>query len=254
MDNSSDHRPEGHLTAEFQPYRKNLLLNDNEIEESHVNIVVIDELREKLGPAMMHIWKQQVIEIGADGVGAFQHERVCWLQIATKNKVYLFDILMLEARAFNNSLSMILENNHIVKVTYSCQRIAGCLRAQFGVNLSNVFDTQVADIMCFYTETGGFLPDRSSVLELPRELRELKHMRQEWAIDRYPVTEQGLLERSNPRPLPPSQDGQGQNTATQRQPDPPVPTAEEPVVPGPVPGLQAPAEQRPPVPAIPMGI
>lgn len=79
-------------------------------------------------------------------------------------------------------------------------------------------------------------------------------MRQEWAIDRYPVTEQGLLERSNPRPLPPSQDGQGQNTATQRQPDPPVPTAEEPVVPGPVPGLQAPAEQRPPVPAIPVGI
>ncbi|XP_021430908.1 piRNA biogenesis protein EXD1-like [Oncorhynchus mykiss] len=106
---------------------------------------------------MMHIRKQQVIEIGADGVGTFQHERVCWLQIATKNKVYLFDILMLEARAFKNSLSMILENNHILKVTYSCQRIAECLRAQFGVNLTNVFDTQVADILCFYTETGGFL-------------------------------------------------------------------------------------------------
>uniref|UniRef100_A0A4W5LS09 Exonuclease 3'-5' domain containing 1 n=1 Tax=Hucho hucho TaxID=62062 RepID=A0A4W5LS09_9TELE len=219
-----------------------------------------------LSTYMMHIRKQQVIEIGADG-------------IAAKNKGYLFDILLLGARAFKNSLSMILENNHILKVTYSCRRIAGRLRAQFGVNVTNVYDTQVADILCFYTETGGFLPDRvstlqevvkmpssrlsslkirsllskedkevwyirpcpasllkimalsvihlqplrladytglvdsylsssreepSSVLELPRELRELKHMRQEWAINRYPVTEQGLLERSNSRPLPPS--------------------------------------------------
>ncbi|XP_035608234.1 piRNA biogenesis protein EXD1 [Oncorhynchus keta] len=334
-DHTSDHRPEGHLTvAEFQPYRKGLILNDD--DESHVNFVVIDEFHEKFGPAMMHIRKQQVIGIGADGVGTFQHERLCWLQIATKNKVYLFDILLLGARAFKNGLSMILENNHILKVTHDCRSLAGCLMAQFGVNLTNVFDTQVADILCFYTETGGFLPDRvstlpkvvslhlkmsssqlsslnikslltkedkevwyvrpcplsllkvmalsvihlqplrlvlldalmadytglvdsylsgsreepvhmqnigsSSVLELPRELRELEHTRQKrqkWAVDRYPVTEQGLLERSNPRPLPPSQNGQGQDTATQRQPDPPVPAAVAPVVPEPG---QGPAE------------
>uniref|UniRef100_A0A4W5QPB8 Exonuclease 3'-5' domain containing 1 n=1 Tax=Hucho hucho TaxID=62062 RepID=A0A4W5QPB8_9TELE len=330
--NTSDHRPEGHLTvAEFQPYRKSLILNDD--DESHVNFVVVDEFHEKFGPAIMHIRKQQVIGIGADGVGTFQHERLCWLQIATKNKVYLFDILLLGARAFKNGLSMILENNHILKVTHDCRSLAGCLMAQFGVNLTNVFDTQVADILCFYTETGGFLPDRvstlpkvvslhlkmsssrlsslnikslltkevwyvrpcplsllkvmalsvihlqplrlvlldslmadytglvdsylsgsreepvhmqnidsSSVLELPRELRELEHMRQKrqkWAVDRYPVTEQGLLERSNPRPLPPSQNGQGQDTATQRQPDPPVPTAVAPVAPAPG---QGPAE------------
>ncbi|CDQ68072.1 unnamed protein product [Oncorhynchus mykiss] len=310
--------------------------DDDDDDESHVNFVVIDEFHEKFGPAMMHIRKQQVIGIGADGVGTFQHERLCWLQIATKNKVYLFDILLLGARAFKNGLSMILENNHILKVTHDCRSLAGCLMAQFGVNLTNVFDTQVADILCFYTETGGFLPDRvstlpkvvslhlkmsssqlsslnikslltkedkevwyvrpcplsllkvmalsvihlqplrlvlldalmadytglvdsylsgsreepvhmqnigsSSVLELPRELRELEHTRQKrqkWAVDRYPVTEQGLLERSNPRPLPPSQNGQGQDTATQRQPDPPVPTAVAPVVPAPG---QGPAE------------
>ncbi|XP_029569425.1 piRNA biogenesis protein EXD1 isoform X2 [Salmo trutta] len=339
-DNTSDHRPEGHLTvAEFQPYRKSLILREltsDDDDESHVNFVVIDEFHEKFGPAMMHIRKQQVIGIGADGVGTFQHERLCWLQIATKNKVYLFDILLLGARAFKNGLSMILENNHILKVTHDCRSLAGCLMAQFGVNLTNVFDTQVADILCFYTETGGFLPDRvstlpkvvslhlkmsssqlsslnikslltkedkevwyvrpcplsllkvmalsvihlqplrlvlldalmadytglvdsylsgsreepvhmqnigsSSVLELPSELRELEHMRrkrQKWAVDRYPVTEQGLLERSNPRPLPPSQNGQGQDTATQRQPDPPVPSAVAPVVPAPG---QGPAE------------
>lgn len=38
-------------------------------------------------------------------------------QISTKEKVYLFDILLLGARAFKNGLSMILENKHILKVS-----------------------------------------------------------------------------------------------------------------------------------------
>lgn len=30
---------------------------------------------------MMHIKMQQVIGLGADGVGIFQHERLCWIQV-----------------------------------------------------------------------------------------------------------------------------------------------------------------------------
>lgn len=47
-------------------------------------------------------------------------------------------------------------------------------------------------------------------MELPRELRQLEQMRrerQEWAADHYPVTEQGLLARFNPRTESPSQTG-----------------------------------------------
>lgn len=49
---------------------------------------------------------------------------------------------------------------------------------------------------------------QESVFELPRELRQLEVMRrerQEWAADHYPVTEQGLLDRYNPRARSPSQ-------------------------------------------------
>ncbi|KAI4893198.1 hypothetical protein NFI96_018516 [Prochilodus magdalenae] len=293
---SRDYASPGQLSvAEFQPYRRRLLLDDDEDEE-HVNYVVVDEFHEKFGPAVMHIKKQQVIAIGADGVGVFQHERLCWLQIATKNKVYLFDILLLGGRAFKNGLSMILESNHILKVIHDCRCIAGCLLAQFGVHLTNVFDTQVADIMHFYGVTGGFLPERVSTLqevvsfhlkmplshlsslrlktqltredkevwyvrpcpapllkvmalsvvhlqplrlvlldalmsdytslvdsylsssqeepvhmqhigksglELPKELRELEVIRQErqaWAVNHYPVTKDGLLERYSIKP------------------------------------------------------
>ncbi|KAJ8399055.1 hypothetical protein AAFF_G00414340 [Aldrovandia affinis] len=299
-----DFRTEGPLTvAEFQPYRKSIKLDENENEDDvkYVDFVVIDEFHEKFGPAVMHIRKQQVIGIGADGVGVSQHERLCWLQIAFKTKVYLFDILLLGARAFKNGLSMILESSHILKVTHDCRGIARCLWTQYGVNLSNVFDTQVADVMHFHAETGGFLPDRvstlqevvglhlkmsptflaslqiksqltkedrdvwyvrpcpvsllkvmalsvihlqslrlvlwdalmsdymgrvdsyldlsreepvstqhigtSSGLELPAELRALESLtqkRQEWAVGRFPATEDGLLVRSSPRPTPPT--------------------------------------------------
>ncbi|MBN3304988.1 EXD1 protein, partial [Amia calva] len=114
---------------------------------------------------IMHIQTQKVIGLGADGVGISQHERLCWLQIATKNKVYLFDILLLGARAFKNGLSMIMENNRILKVVHDCRGISGTLHHQFGVNLANVFDTQVADVLFFYTEMGGMLPDQVSTLQ-----------------------------------------------------------------------------------------
>uniref|UniRef100_A0A3Q1EH75 Exonuclease 3'-5' domain containing 1 n=1 Tax=Acanthochromis polyacanthus TaxID=80966 RepID=A0A3Q1EH75_9TELE len=127
--------------------------------------MVIDEIHEKFIPAVMHIKRQHVIGVGAEGVEVFQNGRLCWLQIATKKKVYLFDVLLLGARAFKNGLSMILESRHILKVIHDCRAIAGCLIAQFGVKLANIFDTQVADVMSFYSETGGFLPDRVSTLQ-----------------------------------------------------------------------------------------
>ncbi|XP_053290864.1 piRNA biogenesis protein EXD1 [Pleuronectes platessa] len=163
---TNESRLEDQLNVEeFQPYRKTMIMDRDEEEEEHINFVVIDELHEKFGPAVMHIKKQNVISVGSDGLEVLQNGRLCWLQIATRNKVYLFDILLLGARAFKNGLSMILENKQILKVIHDCRAIAGCLIAQFGVKLTNVFDTQVADVMCFYSETGGFLPDRVSKLQ-----------------------------------------------------------------------------------------
>uniref|UniRef100_A0A3Q2PHW5 3'-5' exonuclease domain-containing protein n=1 Tax=Fundulus heteroclitus TaxID=8078 RepID=A0A3Q2PHW5_FUNHE len=113
---------------------------------------------------VMDIKKQDVIGVGSEGVENFKNGRLCWLQIATKNKVYLFDILLLGALAFKNGLSMILESKQILKVIHDCRAIAGSLTVQFRVKITHVFDTQVADVMCFHSKTGGFLPDRVSTL------------------------------------------------------------------------------------------
>ncbi|KAM9842962.1 piRNA biogenesis protein EXD1 [Aulostomus maculatus] len=301
-----------------------ILNDDDDEDEEYINFVVIDEFHEKFGPAVMHIKKQHVVGVGAEGVEVYKNGRLCWLQIATKNKVYLFDILLLGSRAFKNGLSMILENKHVLKVIHDCRAIAGCLSSQFGVKLSNVFDTQVADVLCFYSETGGFLPDRvstlqevvnfrlkvpssqllslqmksqltkeetamwckrpcpipllkvmalsvihlqplrlvlldtlmtdymalvdsylnsgcyalddlehacmGSVLELPSELRQLEQMRserQERASKRYPVTEQGLLARFNPKNPSPSKTSSSAQEHNHMQPDCSAPSTVE---------------------------
>ncbi|XP_041827084.1 piRNA biogenesis protein EXD1 [Melanotaenia boesemani] len=161
----SDGLEEQPNVEKFQPCRTTMTLDSEKDEEELINFAVIDEFHEKFGPAVMHIKKQHVIGVGAEGVETFKNGRLCWLQIATKTKVYLFDILLLGVRGFKNGLSMILESKNILKVIHDCRAIAGCLISQFGVKLTNVFDTQVADVMCFHTETGGFLPDRVSTLE-----------------------------------------------------------------------------------------
>ncbi|XP_068436759.1 piRNA biogenesis protein EXD1 isoform X2 [Clinocottus analis] len=159
--NIHEHGLGEHLNVEkFQPYMKTIPLDED--EHDYFNFVVIDEFHEKFGSTVMHIKKQHVISVGADGV---EHGRLCWLQIATQHKVYLFDILLLGARAFKNGLSMILESKRILKVIHDCRALAGCLNAQFGVKLTNVFDTQVADVMCFYSKTGGLLPNKVSTLQ-----------------------------------------------------------------------------------------
>ncbi|CAM4650873.1 unnamed protein product [Leuciscus chuanchicus] len=176
--------------SEFSSFRRNIIMDG---DEHDLNYVVIDELHEKFGPAVslriisllqcvcddeddddeddddrvsqvMHIKEQRVVGLGVNVFGQTEQERLCWLQVATKRVVYLFDILLLGGQAIKNGLSMILENPHILKVVHDCRCVARCLRAQFNVNLTNVFDTQVADLMLFYTETGGFLPDRVSRL------------------------------------------------------------------------------------------
>lgn len=306
--NVGEKEREDFLTVQrFQPYRRRAVGLDDDKDEEHINFLVIDEFHDKFGSAVMHIKKQHVIGVGADGVEIYRHGRLCWLQIATKQKVYLFDILILGARAFKNGLAMILQSKSILKVIHDCRTIAGCVSSQFGVNITNVFDTQVADVMCFYSETGGLLPNRvstlqevislhlkvpssqllslqmkteltqekemwckrpcplpllkvmalsvvhlqplrlvlldtlmtdymllvdaylknsnfepdelkhismESVLELPKELRQLEKIRcdrQEWAAEQFPVTEQGLLDRFNPR--------MSKSSAEESQPD-----------------------------------
>ncbi|XP_044869829.1 piRNA biogenesis protein EXD1 isoform X4 [Mauremys mutica] len=199
-----------------------------EEEEENMEYIVIDQFQQKFGPAMLHIKKQSVFGVAAEGVNLCRHGRLCWLQVATRSRVFLFDIFLLGPRVFKNGLQMVLEDKNILKVIHDCRLISDCLSHQYGIILSNVFDTQVADVLHFSNITGGFLPHRISSLqeclmqhlkmspqkvsflayrqqavqiscmELPEELQQLadfQKLRREKALKKYKVNEEGLLIR-----------------------------------------------------------
>uniref|UniRef100_A0A8C3YAE6 piRNA biogenesis protein EXD1 n=1 Tax=Catagonus wagneri TaxID=51154 RepID=A0A8C3YAE6_9CETA len=144
------------------------LLNDlkySASEEEEVTYTVIDQFQQKFGAAMLHIKKQSVLSVAAEGANVCRHGKLCWLQVATNSRVYLFDILLLGSRAFNNGLQMVLEDKRILKVIHDCRWLSDCLSHQYGILLNNVFDTQVADVLQFSMETGGFLPNCISTLQ-----------------------------------------------------------------------------------------
>uniref|UniRef100_A0A672TRX9 Exonuclease 3'-5' domain containing 1 n=1 Tax=Strigops habroptila TaxID=2489341 RepID=A0A672TRX9_STRHB len=133
-------------------------------EEENVEYTVIDSFQEKFGPAVLHLKQQCVVSIAGEGVNLCRYGKLSWLEIASKSRIFLFDIFLLGPQAFKNGLQMLLEDKNILKVMHDCRWISDCLFHQYGVVLFNVFDTQVADALQFSMATGGFLPHRVCTL------------------------------------------------------------------------------------------
>ncbi|XP_016283180.2 piRNA biogenesis protein EXD1 isoform X1 [Monodelphis domestica] len=183
------------------------LLNDlkySPSEEEDVMYTVVNQFQQKFGSAMLHIKKQSVLSVAAEGVNLCRHGKLCWLQVATSSRVYLFDIFLLGSRAFNNGLQMVLEDRKILKVIHDCRWLSDCLSHQYGIVLSNVFDTQVADVLQFSMETGGFLPHCISTLQESL----IRHLKMSPKCVSFLDDKQKMVQE-NPeiwfvRPLPPS--------------------------------------------------
>ncbi|XP_050810774.1 piRNA biogenesis protein EXD1 isoform X1 [Gopherus flavomarginatus] len=204
----ADHSPQS--SSRISPESQVTILSNlkytlaEEEEEENMKYIVIDQFQQKFGPAMLHIKKQSVLGMAAEGVNLCRHGRLCWLQVATRSRVFLFDIFLLGPRVFKNGLQVVLEDKNILKVSvqkggrvcekwlshiskklqldiestvifkhlssvlqvmHDCRLISDCLSHQHGIILSNVFDTQVADVLHFSNITGGFLPHRISSLQ-----------------------------------------------------------------------------------------
>ncbi|XP_074765645.1 piRNA biogenesis protein EXD1 isoform X1 [Athene noctua] len=136
-----------------------------EKDEEDVEYTVVDSFQQKFDPAVLHLREQHVVSIAGEGVNLCRHGKLSWLEIATEHHIFLFDIFLLGPQAFKNGLQMVLQDKNIVKVMHDCRWISDCLFHQYGVLLTNVFDTQVADALQFSMATGGFLPHRVCTLQ-----------------------------------------------------------------------------------------
>ncbi|KAM6075101.1 piRNA biogenesis protein EXD1 isoform 2-T3 [Chlamydotis macqueenii] len=111
-------------------------------EADDVEYTVVDCFQQKFGPAVLHLKQQYVVSIAGEGINLCRHGKLSWLEIATKSRIFLFDIFLLGPQAFKNGLQMVLEDKNVLKVMHDCRWISDCLFHQYGVLLFNVFDTQ----------------------------------------------------------------------------------------------------------------
>ncbi|XP_075701006.1 piRNA biogenesis protein EXD1 isoform X2 [Rhinoderma darwinii] len=134
------------------------------VEDEGINYILIDQFQPIFGPAIRHLQNQKVLSLAAVALNVSRNGKLCCLQVASKSCVYIFDILLLGPRVFKNGLQMVLEDKGILKVVHDCRWLGNFLFHQYSVVLTNVFDTQVADVYLFSMETGGFLPNNTSTV------------------------------------------------------------------------------------------
>ncbi|PKU35562.1 exonuclease 3 -5 domain-containing protein 1 [Limosa lapponica baueri] len=132
----------GKGTAALSEYVEMFLSFHKKKEEENVKYTVVD-CSQQFGPAVLHLKQQCVVSVAGEGVNLCRHGRLSWLEIATSSHIFLFDIFFLGSWAFKNGLQMVLEDKNILKVMHDCRWISDCLFHQYGVLLSNVFDTQI---------------------------------------------------------------------------------------------------------------
>ncbi|PVD35371.1 hypothetical protein C0Q70_02331 [Pomacea canaliculata] len=144
-------------------------MNNYTMAFSKVKIV---NTMKKCDRALQELRNEDFLAVDDKGVNLSKTGPLTLLQVGTKDgKVYLFDVLTEPRILKTGGLKAILESETIVKVMHSSKNDAAALYWQFGVQLHNVFDTQVAHMQLQRAE-GRRLPSRITLFETCRKKRE----------------------------------------------------------------------------------
>eukprot|EP01102_Stenamoeba_stenopodia_P007621 TRINITY_DN213_c0_g1_i1.p1 TRINITY_DN213_c0_g1~~TRINITY_DN213_c0_g1_i1.p1 ORF type:complete len:445 (+),score=112.61 TRINITY_DN213_c0_g1_i1:160-1494(+) len=107
--------------------------------------------------AIEKLSKYKLVAFDCEAVGMNRHGKLCLVQIATEDSVYLFDITVGGDALFESGLRWLLETDKILKVGHDCRGDSDILWYQHQVSLARVFDTQVAFcVLC--KQQGGSTP------------------------------------------------------------------------------------------------
>ncbi|XP_033760530.1 piRNA biogenesis protein EXD1-like [Pecten maximus] len=100
-----------------------------------------------LTPVFSEIKSQKLVAVDCEGVNLSRKGELTILTIATKTKVFIFDVFKLGQSVFDSGLREILENKSIEKLMFDCRQDSDSLWHQFKVKLTGVLDLQLLDII-----------------------------------------------------------------------------------------------------------
>lgn len=106
---------------------------------------IIDKFNGQFQEAITFIEKQMMIGFHIQSFGEGRQGKIRWIAISVKTHAYFFDFLALGKDLFKNGLQDVLESKTTTKIIHDCRFISDLLFHKYSVNLSTVFDTQVAD-------------------------------------------------------------------------------------------------------------
>ena len=89
----------------------------------------------------------EVLTLDCEGVDLGRSGELCLIQLATRERCFLFDVHELATACCDMVISLkeILEDNTIVKVVHDCKMDSDALFHHLGIRLANVHDTQAWD-------------------------------------------------------------------------------------------------------------
>eukprot|EP00933_Yihiella_yeosuensis_P055370 TRINITY_DN5411_c0_g1_i3.p1 TRINITY_DN5411_c0_g1~~TRINITY_DN5411_c0_g1_i3.p1 ORF type:complete len:259 (+),score=36.63 TRINITY_DN5411_c0_g1_i3:86-862(+) len=134
--------------------------------------VIIDS-RKSAEECLPDLLSARLIGVDCEGVALGRWGRLTLCQIATPEKVYLFDALR---EGVIEVIQPILASNGITKVMHDCREDSSALLSQFDTELSGVFDTQVAHTMMLEMEASR--PFQISLNELLKSVLLLENEQQ----------------------------------------------------------------------------
>ncbi len=120
-------------------------------DTSPVNYEIIDT-KAKLDSILPYLENEEKIAVDMEADSMFHfREKVCLIQISTFEKNYLIDPL-----AFDNlsSLALVFANHGIEKIFHGADYDIRSLHRDFGIEVNNLFDTQIACRFLGFHETG----------------------------------------------------------------------------------------------------
>jgi len=119
----------------------------------HIEYHFIKEDGSELEEAMIDIARCPIIAVDCEGVELGRNGTLCLVQIATKSKVYILDVISIGELLFQQGLKFILESTTPTKVFYDCRRDSDILYHQHGVRLRGVLDVALTEV--FYRWQNG---------------------------------------------------------------------------------------------------
>ena len=88
-----------------------------------------------------------LLAVDCEGVSLSRKGELTILSIATKEKVYIFNVFKVGKAIFSGGLKEILEDSTRQKLSFDCRQDSDALWHQFNVKLAGVLDLQLLEVM-----------------------------------------------------------------------------------------------------------